>query len=421
MRGTDTGRVRPRQAINAYCIAAGVAGLLTLWLSPLQLRMGPELFLLPGLALLAEFMPVQLSRRGIRITFTLPYVAGMAIVSGPSAALVLECAVTASVALAVASSGRRRVAKHWIAANVAIAVLCCAVGGLVLPLGGDSVALQALAFTLGYASANLGLVALLDCLLNGRLSEKLLATLRLMLQGVVLYALVAVAVAVLIHDRLVAWTAFTIVPIFTLRAMLLMQTRMYEQYYETITALTLMLQRAHPYTHGHLERVSKVSEEVALKLGLSPSRARLVREAAVLHDIGKIAVDEEILDQPRKLTPEEMDHVRRHSALGAEILGQVPQFKEVSYWILHHHERPDGNGYPLGLADDDIPIESKIIAAADAFDAMTGGDAPKDHRSYKQPMSRGEALAELDACAGSQFDPAVVRAFREVLTGGSSS
>src|SRR5208282_3347959 len=112
-------------------------------------------------------------------------------------------------------------------------------------------------------------------------------------------------------------------PLIVLRRVLKLKSQLMEQYYETVTSLTLMLQRAHPYTHGHLERVSRVSEEVAIHLGLSGHRARLVREASVLHDIGKIAVDEAILDKPAKLTAEEYAHVKRHSALGAQIIAPV--------------------------------------------------------------------------------------------------
>jgi putative nucleotidyltransferase with HDIG domain len=193
---------------------------------------------------------------------------------------------------------------------------------------------------------------------------------------------------------------------------------MYEHYYETITALTLMLQRAHPYTHGHLERVAKTAEEVARRLGLSSSRARMVREAAVLHDIGKIAVDEALLDKPGPLSESEMDHVRQHATWGAQILGPVRGFRDMLPWILHHHERPDGLGYPSGLADADIPLESKIIAVVDAYDAMTGSELPGTKRSYRDSMTVEEALQELNRCAGTQFDRRVVGAFRTVILEG---
>ena len=243
---------------------------------------------------------------------------------------------------------------------------------------------------------------------------------RLALQSLALYALLAVTVALLVDLGHGVFAALTIVPVWALRTALDMRTRLYGHYYETISALTLMLQRAHPYTHGHLERVAAISEDVALRLGLSPDRARLVREAAVLHDIGKIAVDEQILDAPRKITPEEFGHTQKHSEFGAEILSQVPQFQQMVPWIRHHHERLDGTGYPHALSDEEIPVESKIIAVADAFDAMVGTCDASGQRSYRKSLTHDEAIEELRRCSGTQFDGRVVEVFVAALHGGAA-
>ncbi len=234
---------------------------------------------------------------------------------------------------------------------------------------------------------------------------------------VTLFYCLSVAGVVLVHDQAAAWTPLLLAPIVACRMLLLSRRRMSEANMNTVDTLAAMLQRAHPYTHRHLERVAEISEEVALRLGLSAPRARLVHQAALLHDIGKIAIDEDILDLPRKLTEDELDHVKKHAEYGGEILAQVDDMREVSRWIRHHHERPDGRGYPEGLLDPEIPLESKIIAAVDAFDAMTGGMEGRDGRPFREPMSVDAALAELDRCAGSQFDTDVVRAFREVVGG----
>jgi hypothetical protein len=184
---------------------------------------------------------------------------------------------------------------------------------------------------------------------------------------------------------------------------------------EVLHALTVMLQRAHPYTHAHIERVARIAERTALHLGLSPVRAQLVHRAARLHDVGKIAVDEGILDKPARLTSEEYAHVQLHASFGATILEEIEDMRLIADWIRCHHERPDGNGYPRGLRSSEIPIEAKIIAAADAFDAMTGGYFEGEKRPYRDPVSPDAALAELERCAGSQFDPQVVSAFRKAL------
>ncbi len=380
--------------------------------------------LLAAMALLAEFVPVELSRRGVRITFTLPYIAAMAVAVGPSAALLTDIGVTLIAGVVYPLVRKQGATGVWLGLNIAVATLGVCVGLAVMAGASAFVthiaSLLAVAFMLGYGVTNFLLVAYIDWATDGRpLKDNIMSSLKLGLSSVLLYALIALTVTVFASRGLPYLIPVTLVPVWALRTGLDFQARMYEHYYETVTALSLMLQRAHPYTHGHLERVAISAEEVARRLGLSDQRARLVREAAVLHDIGKIAVSEEILDKPARLTDEEMDHVRRHSAMGAEILSPVRQFHDMVAWIRHHHERPDGLGYPDRLTDVEIPIESKIIAVVDAFDAMTGGERPGEKRSYRESMSIPQALAELERCAGTQFDTRVVYAFKEVILGGT--
>ena len=278
--------------------------------------------------------------------------------------------------------------------------------------------LEAVAFTLAYALVNFLLVAFVEWSTSARsLSDNVARSLEVGVRSFLFYALLVTAVAVLVRQGMSWCIPLTLVPVWAIRTGLKQKADLYEHYYETITALTLMLQRAHPYTHAHLERVAHTAEEVARKLGLSSARSRLVREAAVLHDVGKIAVDEKILDKKGKLTPAELEHVRKHAEWGAEILSPVPQFSAIVPWILKHHERPDGRGYPDGLVLEEIPIESRIIAVVDAFDAMTDCQDGKPGRSYRDPLSIDDALAELDAHSGTQFDESVVKAFREVVKG----
>lgn len=382
--------------------------------------------ILPALALLAEFMPVELSRRGVRVTFTLPFVAGVAFAKGPVYAIAVDMLVTLVAGYTMIRRRRTSSANLWLGINVFVGAISASVGSLAFVLLERSfkvydgmAAVHCVAFMLGYGTINFLLVTYLDWKASGQIwSENLASTFKLSAKSFALYTVVGMAVATLVEQDLFGFVPFTIVPVLALRTALQYQARMYEHYYETITALTLMLQRAHPYTHGHLERVAKAAEEVARRVGLSGSRARMVREAAVLHDIGKIAVDEALLDKPAKLTDEEMDHVRQHAVWGAEILEPVRGFKEILPWIRYHHERPDGKGYPSGLNDRDIPIESKIIAVVDAYDAMTGSELPGTARSYRDPMTVEQALQELTRCAGTQFDPKVVGAFKSVVMEG---
>jgi diguanylate cyclase (GGDEF)-like protein/putative nucleotidyltransferase with HDIG domain len=158
----------------------------------------------------------------------------------------------------------------------------------------------------------------------------------------------------------------------------------------------------------HSETVGRYAELMARELGLSEQRVGRVRLAGLLHDIGKVGVPSEILSKPGKLTDEELAVVRRHPELGAQILDH-PTLADVRAWVGAHHERPDGAGYPRGLAGDELPLEARIVAVADAYEAMTSD------RSYRAAVGHERARAELERCAGSQFDAQVVRTFLAVL------
>jgi diguanylate cyclase (GGDEF)-like protein len=174
--------------------------------------------------------------------------------------------------------------------------------------------------------------------------------------------------------------------------------------FRAAAALARAVDRRDAFTGSHSERVAAVATAIGEQLQLPRAEVDLIRLAASLHDLGKLAIPEELLQKPAELTTAEWLVVRRHPEIGyrmLESLGVAP----VAEWVLHHHERWDGSGYPDGLAGEDIPLGSRIILVASAFDAMMFG------RLYRRPLAREEALAEIERCAGSQFDPQVVRAF----------
>ncbi len=142
---------------------------------------------------------------------------------------------------------------------------------------------------------------------------------------------------------------------------------------------------------------------------------QFIEDAAILHDIGKVAVDDRVLNKVGKLTDEDWSMIRRHPVTGAELVIRMSVMGRVGHWIRHHHERPDGKGYPAGLSADDIPIESAIISVVDAFDAMVGGPAKEDQRPYREPMTQDAAIAELCRHAGTQFNAQVVDIFVAIL------
>jgi diguanylate cyclase (GGDEF)-like protein/putative nucleotidyltransferase with HDIG domain len=158
----------------------------------------------------------------------------------------------------------------------------------------------------------------------------------------------------------------------------------------------------------HSETVGRYAEMMARELGLSVQRTTRVRLAGMLHDIGKVGVPDGILHKPGKLTDAEFAVIKRHPELGAQMLDH-PSLTDVREWVSQHHEQPDGRGYPRGLVDEEIPLEARIIAVADAYEAMTSD------RSYRSSLDHEAARAELERCAGAQFDARVVRALIALL------
>jgi len=163
------------------------------------------------------------------------------------------------------------------------------------------------------------------------------------------------------------------------------------------------------YTQGHSERVAEFSVGIARELGLSDAEVEVVQRAATLHDVGKIGVSDAVLNKPGKLTDEEFASIKAHPANGYEILKNTPTFEVLLPGIRHHHERHDGRGYPDGLEGEHVPLIARIIAAADAYDAMTS------HRVYRRALPIVKARDELIKGCGSQFDTKVIRAFLKYL------
>lgn len=162
------------------------------------------------------------------------------------------------------------------------------------------------------------------------------------------------------------------------------------------------------YTAGHSETVATHAAAMAAELGLSQRQVERVHLAGLLHDVGKIGIPDAVLLKPAALTDDEWEQMRRHPELGAQMLDSTT-LRDIRRWVLAHHERPDGRGYPDGLRGADIPLEARILAVADAFEAMTSD------RVYRAGMPVEDAVAELWRCAGTQFDPEVVAAFVRTL------
>ncbi len=182
-----------------------------------------------------------------------------------------------------------------------------------------------------------------------------------------------------------------------------------EAYESTIRALVQAVETKDHYTRGHSERVSRASVLIARILNMREDRVEALRYAGILHDVGKLGVPTRVLQKTGPLSDMEFAAIKRHPRNGTEMVRGIAFLEEAYNGIMHHHERLDGRGYPLGLSGNDIPEFARIIAVADAFDSMTST------RSYRGARDVSEALRELENCAGTQFDHAMVQALITAL------
>lgn len=172
-----------------------------------------------------------------------------------------------------------------------------------------------------------------------------------------------------------------------------------------VRAMTSAIDAKDPYTCGHSDRVARIAVRLAKELGCNAEMLHTIYMAGLLHDIGKIGIDDAVLRKPDRLTPEEIDHIKRHPEMGYRILADIQQLSSVLPAVLHHHEQWDGRGYPMGLAGEQIPFIARVVAVADAYDAM----------SSDRPYRRGMPLEKVEALfrngAGQQWDAEVIEAY----------
>ena len=178
-----------------------------------------------------------------------------------------------------------------------------------------------------------------------------------------------------------------------------------EMFFQMADSFADAIEKRDPYTGGHTRRVTLYSEAIAKYLPLEPLQRKWLKITSVLHDIGKIGIEDYILKKPDRLNPEEFEVIKRHSEIGAKIVEHIRQLKEIIPGVKYHHEQVDGKGYPDGLMGEDIPPLARIVAVADTYDALT------TDRPYRKAMGKEAAVEEMKRCSGTQLDKEVVEAF----------
>src|SRR6185295_2676521 len=185
-----------------------------------------------------------------------------------------------------------------------------------------------------------------------------------------------------------------------------------ELFVGTVKALAAAIDGKDKYTRGHSERVSRISVAIGRRLGLEEEELEKLRISALLHDVGKIAIDDAILKKPAALTDEEFEIMKTHPMKGYKIMSQIPAMKAFMPGMVMHHEMVNGQGYPHGLKGDEIPMQAKIVSVADTFDAMT------IDRPYQKGMELQPALERLRSFVGTRYESSVVEALIEACNAG---
>ena len=360
----------------------------------------------------AEFIPVDLPVSGaVSIGFPIDFV--LILVYGPALAML----ITALGAL-IGEIIERKVSWYKIIFNASQFALSAGIAGIVYQgLGGvigttnlTGYIVPALICALTYYFINSSLFVTVIHLAEGISFWFIWKT---QLKGIIITYIALAPIGFIMAMVYVSIGIWGIIlfffPLILARRSFELYTKMRKVYLDTIRALAAAIDAKDPYTKGHSERVAETSVALAQELNLSDRDIEDIEYTALLHDIGKIGIADNILGKDSSLTNKEFDKIKEHTIMGANIIEPVDFLKNSYKAIYHHHERYNGKGYPDGIKGEEIPILARIIAVADAYDAMSSD------RPYRKKLNKDKILKELKGQSGKQFDPKVVKALFSVL------
>ena len=365
-----------------------------------------------AISVFAEFVPVDLPMAGsITIGFPIDFV--IILVYGPVLAMLIS-AISAIISEAL----EKKTSWYKIIFNASQYALSVGVAGLTYQYVGGVVgfqnffkfALPAALCALSYCVVNSTLVTMVISLSQEtRITTVWRLNIKEMIPSYLAEAPIGFIMAIVYVDVGIIGILLFFLPLLLARRSFELYTKMRKVYLDTIRALAAAIDAKDPYTKGHSERVAKMSLIIAQELNLSGREIENIEYTALLHDIGKIGIADSILGKVSSLTNKEFDKIKEHTVMGAKIIEPVDFLKNSYKSIYHHHEKYNGKGYPDGLKSEDIPILARIIAVADAYDAM-GSDRP-----YRKKLNKDKILKELKDQSGKQFDPEVVKVLISVL------
>jgi putative nucleotidyltransferase with HDIG domain len=365
-----------------------------------------------AISVFAEFVPVDLPMAGsITIGFPIDFV--IILVYGP----VLAMLITAISAI-ISEALEKKTSWYKIIFNASQYALSVGVAGLTYQYVGGAVgfqnffkfALPAALCALTYCLVNSFLVTMVISLSQEtRITTVWRVNIQEMIPSYLAEAPMGFLMAIVYVEVGIIGILLFFLPLLLARRSFELYTKMRKVYLDTIRALAAAIDAKDPYTKGHSERVAEMSLTLAQELNLSGREIENIEYTALLHDIGKIGIADVILGKSSSLTNKEFDKIKEHTVMGAKIIEPVDFLKNSYKAIYHHHEKYNGKGYPDGLKTEDIPLSARIIAVADAYDAM-GSDRP-----YRKKFNKDKILKELKDQSGKQFDPEVVKVLFSVL------
>jgi len=364
------------------------------------------------ISIFAEFIPVSLPVGGvISIGFPIDFV--LILVYGPALAML----ITALGAL-IGEIIERKVSWYKIIFNTSQYALTAGIAGIAYQQAGGVVGAQnifqfilpAAICALTYCIVNITLfVMVVSFAQNVRIATIWRTSIKEMIPSYIAEAPMGFLMAIVYTEVGIVGILLFFLPLLLARRSFELYTKMRKVYLDTIRALAAAIDAKDPYTKGHSERVAETSVALAQELNLSDKDIENIEYTALLHDIGKIGIADSILGKESSLTSQEFDKIKEHTVMGAKIIEPVDFLKNSYKAIYHHHEKYNGKGYPDGLKEKDIPLLARIIAVADAYDAM-GSDRP-----YRKKLNKDKILNELKDQAGKQFDPEIVKALLSIL------
>ena len=365
-----------------------------------------------GISAFAEFIPVDLPiGGGISIGFPIDFV--MILVYGPALAMLITAL---GVLIAEMIEGK----KSWykVIFNTSQYALTSGIAGMVYQGVGGIVGAQnifkfifpATICALTFCVVNISLfVVVVLFSQNEGIKTIWRMCIKEMVPSYIAEAPMGFVMAIVYTEVGVVGIILFFLPLLLARRCFELYAKMRKVYLDTIRALAAAIDAKDPYTKGHSERVSKNAVALAQEMNLSDQEIENIEYSALLHDVGKIGIADSILGKKGKLTDWEYKKIKEHSVMGANIIEPVDFLKNSYKAIYHHHEKYNGNGYPDGIKEEEIPLSARIIAVADACDAM-GSDRP-----YRKKLSKDKIIKEIKEQSGKQFDPKVVKAFLAIF------